>query len=352
MASYNKTLQLLASKLGLSEQEKVLSKAAEFERLLQTKTVAGTNLTDTSKLVICLDLAASICGADLDVKTAIKYSGLKPIAYSSNRKTVENLLEINSSKLTVAQMCVTLQCTGIQEVAEKILEEYQRHSKVELDMNLPQYVCMAVYQAGRINKVKVSKVKINEKCRLKPAQWAMLEADWTKFVNEKFASAPKKRGRPAKSAVIADENQEMEIDTKEETSTETDTEPYEDWRRRMLESAYKELEMREKENKKSPKKTPLKELRIVLQKEFYPQMESDTPQRELRGTPRKDNGTQKDGTPKKDTGTLAKGGSVQKESVPEEITPRKSPRKTPMKYTPYKTPTKGGGVRLLFPNYM
>ncbi|XP_063629395.1 origin recognition complex subunit 6 [Cydia splendana] len=352
MASYNKTLQLLASKLGLSEEEKVLSKAAEFERLLQTKTVAGSTLSDTSKLVICLDLAASIFGADLDVKTAIKYSGLKPIAYTSNRKTVENLLEINSSKLTVAQLCVTLQCTGIQEVAEKILKEYQRHSKVELDMSLPQYVCMAVYQAGRINKVKVSKVKINEKCRLKPAQWAMLETDWTKFVNEKFASAPKKRGRPAKSTVVADENQEMEIDTKEETPTETETEPYEDWRRRMLESAYKELEMREKENKKSPRKTPLKEtqrvtpqkkLRIVLQKELSTQKE--------RGTPKKDNGTQKDGTPKKDLGTLAKGGT-QKESIPEEITPRKSPRKTPVKYSPYKTPTKGGGVRLLFPNFM
>ncbi|XP_063542256.1 origin recognition complex subunit 6 isoform X2 [Cydia strobilella] len=351
MASYNKTLQLLASKLGLSEEEKVLSKAAEFERLLQTKTVAGSNLSDTSKFVFCLDLAASLFGADLDVKTAIKYSGLKPIAYTSNRKTVENLLEINSSKLTVAQLCVTLQCTGIQEVAEKILEEYQRHSKVELDLSLPQYVCMAVYQAGRINKVKVSKVKINEKCRLKPAQWAMLEADWTKFVNEEFASAPKKRGRPAKSTVIADENREMEIDTKEETPTEIETEPYEDWRRRMLESAYKELEMREKENKKSPKNTPKKQLRIVLQKELCTQKERDI-QRELRGTPKKDNGTQKDGTPKKDPGTLAKGGSAQKQSIPEEITPRKSPRKTPIKYSPYKPPTKGGGVRLLFPNFM
>lgn len=45
----------------------VCSKAAEFERLLQTKTVAGSNLSDTSKVVICLDLAAGIYGVELDV---------------------------------------------------------------------------------------------------------------------------------------------------------------------------------------------------------------------------------------------------------------------------------------------
>ena len=42
------------------------SKAAEFERLLQTKSVAGNVMTDTSKTVICLDLASAVYGVDLD----------------------------------------------------------------------------------------------------------------------------------------------------------------------------------------------------------------------------------------------------------------------------------------------
>lgn len=46
--------------------------------------------------------------------------------------------------------------------------------------------------------MKVPKTKILEKSRLKPAQWAKLDADWTKLVDEKFATL-KKRGRPAKN---------------------------------------------------------------------------------------------------------------------------------------------------------
>lgn len=47
------------------------SKAAEFERLLQTK-LTGNILSDTSKTVICLDLAAEIFDVDVDrVRTHI-----------------------------------------------------------------------------------------------------------------------------------------------------------------------------------------------------------------------------------------------------------------------------------------
>lgn len=43
------------------------SKAAELERLLQTKSIAGSHINDTSKLVICLDLAANMNGVDFDM---------------------------------------------------------------------------------------------------------------------------------------------------------------------------------------------------------------------------------------------------------------------------------------------
>ncbi|XP_063833954.1 origin recognition complex subunit 6 [Ostrinia nubilalis] len=289
MASHNKTLNVLATKLGLSEEEKVVNKAAEFERLLQTKSTAGSNMTDTSKTVICLDLAAGIFGADLDVKVAIKYSGLKPAMYTNCRKIVQNLLELNDDKLSTLVVCNTFQCSSVQALADRILEEYQGQAKMELDMNLPQYVCMAVYQACRINKVKLSKSKIIEKSRLKPAQWAKLDADWTKFVDQNFAAAKKKRGRPPKKVGVENGENEinMEVDIpKIEEPSEPKIEPYEDWKRRMLEAAYKELKMKEAQSVKTIK-------------------------------------------------------SVEK-------TPRRSPRKTPQKFSPYKSPTKGA-VRLLFP---
>uniref|UniRef100_A0A2A4K691 Origin recognition complex subunit 6 n=1 Tax=Heliothis virescens TaxID=7102 RepID=A0A2A4K691_HELVI len=281
----NKTLHLIASKLGLGEEEKVLNKAAEFERLLLTKSMAGSNMTDTSKVVICLDLAAAMLGSDLDVKTAIKYSGLKPSAYNNTKKVVQNLLELNSDKLTTTMLCLTLQCSGVQDLADRILEEYRRYSKMEVDLNLPQYVCMAVYQACRVNKVKVPKSKVIEKSRLKPAQWAKLDADWTKFIDLNFATAKKKRGRPAKNVIEnADLEENMDVDVPKVEEPQKDLiEPYEDWKKRMLETAYKELKDLEKiEARKS-------------------------------------------------------------------LTPRKSPRKAPQKFSPYKSPTKTNGVRLLFP---
>ncbi|XP_026745696.1 origin recognition complex subunit 6-like [Trichoplusia ni] len=291
MATNNKTLQLMASKLGLGDEDKVLNKAAEFERLLQTKSIAGSNMSETSKVVICLDLAATMLQAEFDIKTAIKFSGLKPSAYTNSKKVVQNLLELNSDRLTTDKLCSTLQCPGVQELADRILAEYQKQAKMEVDLNLPQYVCMAVFQACRVSKVKISKSKIVEKSRLKPAQWAKLDTDWTKFTDLNFAAVEKKkRGRVAKTAVVNVEKiEEMEIDTPILEVIQETVEPYEDWKKRMLETAYKELrELEKTESRKSV-------------------------------TPRKN------------------------------ITPRKSPRKSVQKFSPYKSPSKTNGVRLLFP---
>ncbi|OWR42353.1 origin recognition complex subunit 6 [Danaus plexippus plexippus] len=292
MAFHNKTLKIIASKLGLGEEDKVLNKAAEFERLLQTKLTANI-LSDTSKTVICLDLAAEIFDVDLDRKSAIKYSGLKGPSYNNNRKTVENLLDLKNDKLTVQFLCLSLQCTGLQSLAEKILQEYQKEAKTEIDLNLPQYVCMAVHQASRINKVKLAKSKLVEKSRLRLSQWSKLDTEWTKFVDEKF-DAVKRKVRTSKNIQNNEQIENMEVDQRpEEKSSEPKIEEYEDWKKRMLEAAYRELRELEK--------------------------------------------IEKDAVDNKDNLFLS---------------PRRSPRKTPQKFSPYKSPrtcVPTGGIRLLFP---
>ncbi|XP_022119673.2 origin recognition complex subunit 6 [Pieris rapae] len=301
----SKTLRLLAVKLGLADEVKVLSKAAEFERLLQIKSTPGNNFSDTSKIVILLDLAASLLGTNFDEKAAVKYSGLKGPSYRNSRKVIENLLELDNDKLSISALCLNLQCTGVQDLAESIIKEYETSSKVALDLTLPQYVCMAVYQACRINKVKITKSKIIEKSRLKPGQWSELDTEWTKIVDEKFLV--KKRGRPPK--VVVENENEMEIDESPvKETTETKIEPYEDWKRRMLEQAYKEL--RELENQKRVGKN-----RVSFN-------EDNLPRRSSRMTPKKSSG----------------------------MTPLKSPSKqrTPQKFSPYKSPEKAR-LRLSFP---
>ncbi|XP_013182689.1 PREDICTED: origin recognition complex subunit 6 isoform X1 [Papilio xuthus] len=285
MTTYNKTLRLLASKLGLQDEEKVLRKAAELERLLQTKTIAGSNITDNSKMVICLDLAANIYGVDLDLKTAVKYSGLKQPTYVNSRKILENLLELNDDKISISFLCISLQCTEVQALAEDILEEYKKKSKMDIDINLPQYVCMAVYHACRINKVKITKSKIIEKSRMKPSQWSKLDAEWSKFVNDNFASVKKTKGRPRKEEIeVLDINNGTENKTLIKEELIDLIEPYDVWKKRILEEAYKEL-MELEEIEKAQNVMPI----------------------------------------------------------------RRSPRKTPQKTSPYKTPIKGKGIRLLFP---
>lgn len=63
-------------------------------------------------------------------KTAFKYSGWKPSVYSNNKKIIENILELNSDKLTVPLLCVTMQCGEVQNLAEKIIHEYQKQAKM------------------------------------------------------------------------------------------------------------------------------------------------------------------------------------------------------------------------------
>lgn len=55
------------SNYGLKELlNKFHSKAAEFERLLQSKS-AASNISDSAKIVICLDLAASVFHSDVEL---------------------------------------------------------------------------------------------------------------------------------------------------------------------------------------------------------------------------------------------------------------------------------------------
>lgn len=50
--------------------------------------------------------------------------------YTNCRKMVLNLLELDDDKLTTLILCNTLQCSGVQELADRILDEYQKQAKM------------------------------------------------------------------------------------------------------------------------------------------------------------------------------------------------------------------------------
>ncbi|XP_041972502.1 origin recognition complex subunit 6 [Aricia agestis] len=284
------TMKVLAAKFSLGNHEPVLNKAAEYLRLLNAKSTAGCNMTDTSKVVICLDLAATTLGTHIDQKLAARYSGLKAPSYCNIKKVVENRLEMNNEQISVSALCDALQCGGAHSLAQVMLDEYQKVS-VTVDPTLPQYACVAVYHACRMNKIKISKRQIIEKSRLKAAQWSKLDSEFSNFVNEKFTSARNKNKDTTQRTDTNNDNavEDISPDIQEEKS-ENGLELYEDWKRRMILEAYHELKLLEKNEKT---------------------IESNIGQ-----------------------------------------SPRRSPRKTPQKYSPYnysKSPKKGAGIRLLFP---
>lgn len=67
---------------------------------------------------------------------AVKYSGLRGPSYANSRKIVENLLQINGGRMTTALICVTLQCGSAQQLADKILHDYQKASKMVISAKL------------------------------------------------------------------------------------------------------------------------------------------------------------------------------------------------------------------------
>ncbi|XP_052861162.1 origin recognition complex subunit 6 [Anopheles cruzii] len=244
----NKLLLQHIQKLGLASHESLAPKSTELHRLLLIRSSGALtgNLSESAKATLCIDLAASLLGLPFDTETALKLSGLKKPAYSGGRRMVEKVLDITRT-VGIGEICVQLGLNQVQKEATGLLEAYKRHADTGTgsDFTHPQYAAMAVYQACQRRKVKPPKTKLVALSHLKPTQWTMLEKNWEKCL----ANAP-----VANSA--QDDNKEPAMQIEEETRGQTDSkhasrkhgspekvETYQNWKKRMLEKAYRELEL-------------------------------------------------------------------------------------------------------------
>lgn len=71
---------------------------------------------------------------------------MKKSAYENNLHIVEKVLDLDKP-LTIAEVCVQLNCTGIKELAEDIYNKYKAADCLNRDYTHPQYVMAAVYAA-------------------------------------------------------------------------------------------------------------------------------------------------------------------------------------------------------------
>ncbi|XP_058465985.1 origin recognition complex subunit 6 [Malaya genurostris] len=243
----NKLLLQMIQKLGLAEHEQIAPKSTELLRLLQVKSAGGVaNLGDYAKAVICIDLASSHLGVPCDSEMTLKLSGLKKSAYANNKRTLEKLLDINQL-MGINEICIQLGLHQVQKEATFLLNSYKSFvdgRSAEIDFTHPQYATMSVFQACKRIKVKPPKAKLVSLSHLKPAQWSLLEKNWENFLvnSSGLNSATSKLKQPKASETLEQtENLEEKRCHGLKHNSPEKVEPYGNWKKRMLEKAYREL---------------------------------------------------------------------------------------------------------------
>lgn len=242
----NKLLVQMINKLGLSEHEQLLPKSTELLRLLQLKST-GSNpsiVSDYAKATICTDLACSLLGLPFDSDIALKMTGMKKTAYTSSRRFVEKILDISKTK-GINEICVQLGLNQVQKEAFAMLENYKRYMEgcpAEVDFSHPQYATMAVFQACKKLKVKAPKPKLLSCSHLKQTQWIVLEKNWEKFLFNTQTESVASKSKASEET----HNRSVEATAEPRTvglkhSSPEKIEPYVNWKKRMLEKAYREL---------------------------------------------------------------------------------------------------------------
>lgn len=245
MASFDpKLLNLMAGKLGINS-EKVLKKASEHLRLLQLRVTASNGLrqfSDTSRVVMCLDLASTGIGYPFNKTDVQRFAGLNKKQYLNGLRLIESLLDL-SKPVTVKTLCVQLGVSEVASCAQKIIDRYvELHStgpKGPVDVTLPVYHCVAVLLACKHNKTKVEKPKLVEASRVKKVAFDKLVDEFLPVLetlgshNVKTASK-----RPHKLIVMVSNNMDKESrgdeDPEKTEANDSDSEDFEAWKKRIL----------------------------------------------------------------------------------------------------------------------
>lgn len=168
---------------------------------------------------------------------------------------------------------------------------------------------------------------------------------------------------------------EVDITTKKEETTEPKTEHYEDWKKRILENAYKQLKKLQtvdKHNKQnhnlnkesgSPTKrkqnehlrrTLVLKLERISPRKHNKHIEKSNERNVILNKQNDNSNKQNDNPNKQNDNSNEKIANSNRKILifdTQQMVTRRSPRKTPQKFEPYKSPTKiKGGVRVLFPS--
>nr|AAD39474.1 origin recognition complex subunit 6 [Drosophila melanogaster] len=236
-------IEQLITKMGLREEPNVLEKTTELVRLLELRsTNVPLQINEYGKIVLCADLASCMIGIAFDKEQALKLSALRKSQYLNNKRMFEKLLDLNKLA-SVNDICVQLGLNEVARKAEELMTLFKGVAATEdmgTDTSHPQYATMAVFQACRLLKKKVSKSKLMPFSNLRPSQFQLLEQQWERMIakHHKESKVPSSTDMEGKLK----ENQNENIkghDAKK--AHKPPPEDYEIWKARMLAKAQAKL---------------------------------------------------------------------------------------------------------------
>lgn len=171
-----------------------------------------------------------------DESAGIKIAGMRKTSYKNNRNTVIKLLNLNK-KLGIEEMVLKMgvSSVSVEKTAKRIFEAYKTES-FENDLDHPSYVVMSIFQACKLEKVKISKKAFITASNLKPNQWNQMEKTWDKWTVN-IGKADKENIKTKE----ATNEQESAPKAEKRKHTEPEIEAYDIWAKRTLEQAQKDL---------------------------------------------------------------------------------------------------------------
>lgn len=244
----------------------------ELLRLIKLKQYAAN---ENVKMVMSIDCAATLCGSDFDHDQALKLSGIRKSEYAKKKQLFESLLDL-AKKVNLNEICAQLELNDlVKSDAKQLLVEYKKRPTFKDDISSAHCIAMAIYQSGKLRKVKLSKIKskLITISKLDTGRWKKFEEEWDSWISQDSplsqASKPKKTSadspddtcKQKKSLLLTqmffndrffifsvDQNPHEQSASNGTQRIESDAESYEDWRDRMIRRAKCELEKREQNN--------------------------------------------------------------------------------------------------------
>lgn len=241
-------IEQLIQKMGLFDEPKIIEKTTELLRLLELRsTNVSSSINEYAKIVLCIDLAAQFLGILVDQVNSLKLSGLRKTQYANNKRMFEKLLDLNK-EIGVNEVCTKLGVNELAKKANELLELYKstiENETIDIDITHPQYPSMAVYQASKLNKKRMSKPKIMAISHLRPSQWTQLELRWDKMIATHYTATKDKTTKSPTTAEDGNNEDAYKKSTEIKKPKVPEVEDYEIWKRRMLEMSYLELKIME-----------------------------------------------------------------------------------------------------------